>query len=133
MAARRVSLRYVVAAVLLSVGAATATFQLKYAVRDLDRELAATRAQITREHWAVQSVRADLAYLTRPERLVLQAEQLGMVPARGSRLVQVGQILPWQHLRWAEARMLATLPSGAEVPLRVKPMPLMTQVGLGMD
>ena len=41
MAARRLSPRYLIAAALLSVGAAAATFQLKYAVRDLDRELAA--------------------------------------------------------------------------------------------
>ena len=32
--------------------------------------------------------RADLAYLTRPDRLVLQARQLGLVPARGGTLVQ---------------------------------------------
>ncbi len=131
MAARRLSLRYLATVALLSVGAAAATFQLKYAVRDLDRELARTRAEITRELWAVQSTRADLAYLTRPERLVLQAGQLGMVPARGTRLVEIGQILPWQQLQWAGARMLATLPSGAEVPLRPKPMPLMAQFGLG--
>ena len=82
MAARRVSLGYLATAVLLSVGAAVATFQLKYAVRNVEGELGEVRAQITREHEIVQSARADLAYLTRPDRLVLQAAQLGMVPAR---------------------------------------------------
>ena len=35
MAARRVSLGYIVSAAILAVGAAAATFQLKYAVREL--------------------------------------------------------------------------------------------------
>ena len=48
MAARRVSLGYLVSSVLLAVGAAAATFQLKYAVRDLERELAATQARSSR-------------------------------------------------------------------------------------
>ena len=92
MAARRVSLGYLSTAVLLSVGAAVATFQLKYAVRNVEGELATVRAQIAREREVVQSARADLAYLTRPDRLVMQAAQLGMVPARGERLLAASQL-----------------------------------------
>lgn len=133
MAARRVSLRYLVTAVCLSLGAAGATFQLKHAVRDRERELASVRAEIARERWAVQAARADLAYLTRPDRLVMQAAQLGMVPVRGTRLAQVDQIVPWQQVHFAKAPITATLPSGAEVELRLKPAPLMTLVGLEGD
>jgi hypothetical protein len=133
MAARRVSLRYLVTAIVLSLGAAGATFQLKHAVRERERELARIEAQIARERWAVQAARADLAYLTRPDRLVMQAEQLGMVPVRGTRLMQAGQIVPWQQLQLAKAPVATTLPSGTEVELRLKPMPLLTLVGLEGD
>ena len=133
MAARRVSLSYLITAACLSLGAAAATFQLKHAVRGLERQLGEVEAQIAREHWALQSARADLAFLTRPERLVLQAEQMGMVPVRGTRLVQVDAIVPWTQLQLAKAPLPATLPSGAEVSLRLKPMPLMALVGLERD
>ena len=46
MAARRVSMGYLATSVLLSVGAAVATFQLKYAVRDVEGELGKVQAQI---------------------------------------------------------------------------------------
>jgi hypothetical protein len=131
MAARGVSLGYLVTALCLSVGAAAATFQLKHAVRDLERSLAEVDAAIVQERWAIQSARADLAYLTRPERLVLQAEQLGMVPARGTRLVQAEQILTHQQLHFANAAMPATLPSGAEVSLRLRPSALLASLGGG--
>ncbi len=61
MAARRVSLGYLVSAVLLAVGAAAATFQLKYAVRDLERELAATQDQIEQERWAIAGPPAPIS------------------------------------------------------------------------
>ena len=54
MAARRVSLSYLVTAVVLSLGAAAATFHLKHEVRDLERQLAAVEAETARERWAVQ-------------------------------------------------------------------------------
>ena len=133
MAARRVSLRYLLVAMGLSVSAAAATFELKYTVRDLDRELETVRTRIVQEHWALQSARAELEFLTRPERLVMQVAQLGMVPARGARLVQVGQIVPWSQLQFASTPLLVSLPSGAEVPLRVRPMPAMTLIGLEDD
>ena len=123
MAARRVSLGYLVTAACMTLGAAAATFHLKHAVRDLEHSLTVTTAQIAAERWAVQSTRADLAYLTRPERIVLQAGQLGMIPARGGRLVQADQILTHRQLEFATAQMPAVLPSGAEVSRRGKPVP----------
>lgn len=130
MAPRRVSLRYLLTAAALSLGAALATFHLKYAVRDLQRELATTRAKIMQENWAVQAARADLAFLTRPERLAMQAGQLGMVPARGVRLAKVDQIVPWHQVAMTGLSLKAALPSGAEVPLRLRPMPGMAVMKL---
>lgn len=129
MAARRVSLSYLLTAVALSLGAAAATFHLKHAVRDLEREIAKVETEIARERWAVQAAAADLAYLTRPERLVMQAEQLGMVPARGSRVVAADQIVTEQQIRLAKLSVKpATLPSGTTVALRTKPLPLLSLV-----
>lgn len=133
MAARRVSLGYLVSSVLLAVSAAAATFQLKYEVRDLERDLAGVRGRIEQERWALQAARADLAYLTRPDRLVLQAHQLSLVPARGGRIVSAGQLPDWEQLQWAKSPMLAVLPSGGEIELRAKPMLPLGEFGLGPD
>ena len=46
-----------------------------------------TEEKIEQERWAVQADRADLAYLSRPDRLVMQAQQLGLVEAEGGRVV----------------------------------------------
>lgn len=133
MAARRVSLGYLASSVLLALGAAAATFQLKYAVRDLEHDLAATRGRIERERWAIQSARADLEYLIRPDRIVLQASQLGMVEARGGRLASAVQLPDWAQLQWSKAPMSAVLPSGVAVELRAKPMALSLDLDLGPD
>lgn len=133
MAARRVSLGYLVSSVLLAVGAAAATFQLKYEVRDLEGDLAGARARIEQEQWALQATRADLAYLTRPDRLVLQAQQLNLVPARGGRIVSASQLPDWEQLQWAKAPMLAVLPSGGEIELRAKPLPPLAELGMDPD
>ena len=133
MAARRVSPGYLASAVLLSLGAVIATFQLKYAVRSLEGDLAAVKVQIGQERDALQSARADLGYLTRPGRLVQQAGQVGMVPARGGRLLQSRQLPDWAQLQWAKEPMQAVLPSGAEVLLSAKPLPLLADLGVGPD
>ena len=88
MAPRRISLRYSIAAALLTLLAAWATYHLKYEVRD--REMRAgppARRSWQHEREALQVARVDLDYLTRPDRLVVQAGELGMVPGRGARIV----------------------------------------------
>lgn len=133
MAARRVSPGYLASAVLLSLGAALATFQLKYAVRGLEHDLAEVKVQIGQERDAMRSARADLAYLTRPGRLVKQAAQVGMVPARGGRLWQASQLPDWAQLQWAKQPMQAVLPSGAALLLPAKPVPMLGDFGVGLD
>lgn len=133
MAARRMSLGYLISSMVLAVGAAAATFQLKYAVRDLERDLATTKAKIEREGWAIQGARADLEYLTRPDRIALQAKQLGMVSARGGRLARATQLPDWDQLQWANTTMPALLPSGSAIEFRVKPMPLMSNLATDLD
>lgn len=133
MAARRVSLGYLITCAVLALGAAAATYHLKYAVRGLERELAATRARIDQELWAVQAARADLEYLIRPDRIALQAAQLGLVEGRGGRLAVAAQLPDWEQLQWAKAPMPAILPSGVAVELRAKPPAFLADLGLGLD
>ena len=123
MAARRVNLHYTLAAVVLTLLAAWATFHLKYAVRDREIELSRLRAQVEAERQALQLARAELAYLTRPDRLVVHAPELRMVPGGGSRIVDVTQVIPAQQLQLALEPLPALLPSGAETVLRIKPIP----------
>ena len=133
MAARRVSPGYLVTSLVLAMSAAAATFQLKYAVRDLEHELAATSAKIEQERWAIQSARADLEYLTRPDPIARQAGQLGMVEARGGRLARASQLPDWQQVQWANLAMPALLPSGTAIELRVKPAPYVAALAAGLD
>jgi hypothetical protein len=63
----------------------------------------------------------------------MQAEQLGMVPARGGRLARIDQIAPWRQLVLAKEGLTATLPSGAAVPLRFRPLRVMTSLAAEAD
>ena len=125
MAARRVSLGYLVSSMLLSVGAAVATFQLKYAVRDVEDELGDVQAQIAQERWAIcRSARADLEYLTRPDRMVMQAASSAWCRRAAAVWPTAGQLPDWDELQWAQrSDRWHMLPSGAESSFARKPSP----------
>ncbi|HET6467586.1 MAG TPA: hypothetical protein VFG43_04325 [Geminicoccaceae bacterium] len=123
--------RYLMTALVLVVSAAAAVFQLKYEVVRLERELAGLEAQLHSERWTLQTRRADWAYLTRPDRLALQAPQLGMQPARAERIVSVSQIGDRQQIELARNPVDVPLPSGAAVQLRLKPIQVFNLVGGG--
>lgn len=107
-----------------ALGAAALVFQLKGTVRELERELARTERTIEESRWRLQTLKADHAFLSRPERLALQAAQLGMVPATASRLVAVQAIARGQPQEEPAARSVAVvLPSGERTELRFKPSP----------
>jgi hypothetical protein len=126
MAMRRMSLRYSIGAACLTLVAAWATYHLKYEVRDREMELGRLRQQLEHERQALQVARVDLDYLTRPDRLVVQAGELGMVPGRGARIVDPARIPPAQQLQLARQPLVAVLPSGAEALLMVKPLPALS-------
>ena len=116
------SSRSSVVAVVLALGAAAVVFQLKHTVLELERELKTTRQQIEEQRWRQQKLRADRAYLPRPERIAMQARQLGMQPLRPARIAEVGQIVRHDHLELAGKTVPFVLPSGAAVELRIKPV-----------
>jgi hypothetical protein len=124
-------LRYVITTIVLVVLAAGAVFQLKYKVVGLERERMAIETQLRSERWTLQTRKADLAYLIRPDRLALQAAQLGMRPATSALIVNVDQIGDRQQIELANNPVAVTLPSGAAVELRLKPVQIFSLAARG--
>ena len=117
-------LRQALVAIVLIVAAAAAVFQLSYAVVGLERQLASLRHELDNERWVVRTRKADLAYLTRPERLAQQAEQLGLRPARAAQIVELDRIGNRAEVLLSGIGIPVTLPSGTEAELRLRPMPV---------
>ena len=115
-------LRHVIGSLVLIVLVAAAVFHLKYAVAGLERDLREVTAQIDEEQWRLRLRRADLAYLTRPDRLALQADQLRLHPARSAQLVDLVQIGSRAQVELARNPLAVTLPSGQPGALRAKPI-----------
>ncbi len=101
--------------------AAMAVFELKRVVRERERELAALDRAIAEERDRIRTLRADLAWLTRPERIATQARQLGLEPARIDRLVRAEDLPDATALLFAGRSLLVELDPGQLVELRFKP------------
>ena len=72
----------------VAVVMAVIVFQIKYAVQELEGELAAVNHQIVQDQEAIQVLRAEWSYLNRPERIAGLAERyLGLDPANEPQLV----------------------------------------------
>ncbi len=103
--------------------AAMLVFHLKYKVLGLERELSHLRASVVTETWRVRTLRADLAYLSRPGRLAMQAQQLGLHPAGAGSLTSAPEIAKLYDPALAGMALAVVLPSGDRVQLAVKPRP----------
>ena len=71
----------------------------------------------------MRTLRADLAYLSRPERLAMQAQQLGLHPAGAETLTTPPEIAKLYDPALAGMALAVVLPSGDQVQLAVKPRP----------
>lgn len=101
---------------------AMAVFELKLAVHERERELARLQRAIAEERARIRTLRADLAWLTRPERIATQARQLGLEPARIDRLVRVRDLPDATALLFAGRSLTVELDPGEAVELRFKPI-----------
>jgi hypothetical protein len=119
---RRMTPRHAAAALVVVVMAAAAVFHLKYLVVGLERQLVELQDQIEAERWLLKTRRADFAYLTRPDRLALQADQLGLRPAQAAQIVNIELIGNRSSVELARNPLPVTLPSGADGALRAKPI-----------
>ncbi|MCS6779020.1 MAG: hypothetical protein NZ555_04885 [Geminicoccaceae bacterium] len=100
---------------------ATAVFQLKFVVRERERELQAVRRAIEEERWRIRTLAADWAWRTRPERITGHAGRLGLVPARVDRFVRVEDLPDATHLEFAGRALTVDLGDGTAIELRFKP------------
>ena len=124
-------LRFAVSGLLLAALGACGVYVLKYEVRQREGELVELRRGAALERQMIQTLRAEWAFLTRPERLAEQADQLALRPADPRQIAKVGDIAEQRRLELAQTPFSALLPSGSEVTLRFKPMLLPYPSGPG--
>lgn len=116
----------------MAVAAAVLVFEFKGTVRGVERELARVHQQLDEGRWRLQQLKADHAFLTRPERLAMQAEQLGMVPGTAREIATVEAIARDGQLLFADKVVSVALGDGRQVQLRFKPLKPGLQVSRAM-
>ncbi len=106
-------IRLSAAIALVLMGAAALTlYQLKYEVAALEAEHARLARELAAERDAIHVLKAEWAYLDRPQRLAeLAASHLDLVPLGAEKMVTV-DALPWATTTLAEADEAA----GASLP-----------------
>jgi cell division protein FtsL len=105
--------------------AACGVYVLKYQVRQFERELTRLEYAAASERRAIQNLRAEWAFLTRPERLAsLAAQHLDLRPAQPYQIVSIDRIARRRNVELAARSFTAVLPSGDTVPWRLKPVTL---------
>ncbi len=114
--------RNVVFLVLLLLGTAWATFHLKYAVVRLESHTKSLERQIAQAVDDIRTLEADLALRTHPDRMVAVAPALNMVPVDVARLASIEGMPDHARVAYADRVLSVRLPSGAEVPARLKPL-----------
>ena len=95
------------------VGIATWTYQVNYATRDAERRVALLEAQITEEAEKIEVLKAEWAYLNRPERLLRLAEAnfeiLGLAPIDADHYADAAQVaFPSEELKGVILNATAT-------------------------
>lgn len=118
MTARLVLLGALVA--LLAVGGVYGT---KFQAYRFEAEVAELRRAVTAERRRLHALRAEWAYLNRPQRLARLAERhLDLRPATPKEIASLDE-LAREHAVARTPPLVAVLPSGEAVSLRLKPAP----------
>lgn len=95
MSLRITALVYMACFAALSMG----LYLVKYSVQNIQREVAATRAELAQEKESLHLLKAEWAYLNRPDRLNrLAARHLDLVPLNSKRIGEVS-VLPAAAVR----------------------------------
>lgn len=115
----------------LALLAASGLYTLKDRVQRREAELRGLEVAIAAEHAALGRLRAEWAMLNQPGRVArLAAAYLELQPALPNQIVRIDDIPLRLDLELAKRRLTARLPSGAEVPLRLKPAERLALPGL---
>lgn len=106
----------------LALLAAAGLYTMKDQVQHRERELRGLHVAISAERLALDRLRAEWAMLNQPGRIArLAAAYLELQPARPDQIVRVEAIPLRADLENGNRRMIVRLPSGVDVPLRLKP------------
>jgi hypothetical protein len=106
----------------LALLAAAGLYTLKDQVQHRERELRGLHVAISAERLALDRLRAEWAMLNQPGRIArLAAAYLELQPARPGQIVRVEAIPLRADLENGKRQLIARLPSGVAVPLRLKP------------
>jgi hypothetical protein len=106
----------------LALLAAAGLYTLKDQVQHRERELRGLHVAISAEQLALDRLRAEWAMLNQPGRIArLAAAYLELQPARPGQIVRVEAIPLRADLENGNRQLIARLPSGVDVPLRLKP------------
>jgi cell division protein FtsL len=121
------STRFGLATVALALFAACGLYLLKDQVQRRERELQRVQSAIVAERAALTRLRAEWAMLDQPGRIArLARSHLGLQPAQPGQITAIEAIPLRSELELGRLRLTALLPSGGEVPLRLKPPELLS-------
>jgi len=118
--------------VALALLAAAGLYTMKDQVQHRERELRGLHVAISAERLALDRLRAEWAMLNQPGRIArLAAAYLELQPARPDQIVGVEAIPLRADLENDNRRLIARLPSGVDVPLRLKPAARLSAPAVG--
>jgi hypothetical protein len=116
------SARLGLVSLLIALLAASGLYVLKDRVRHLENELRGVQVAIAAERSRVSRLRAESALLNQPGRLArLAGAYLKLQPAQPGQIVRLSDIPLRADLELEKRPLTALLPSGGEIPLRLKP------------
>jgi cell division protein FtsL len=111
----------------LALLAACGLYLLTDQVRRQEHELDLVQNAIAAERGTLSRLRVEWALLNQPSRIArLARAHLGLQPAAPSQIMTIDTIPLQADLELGQLRLTAVLPSGGEVPLRLKPSALMS-------
>ena len=121
------SMKLGIGSLALALLAACGLYLLKDRVQREERELQRVQSAIAAERSALTRLRAEWALLNQPARIArLARAHLALQPAQPGQIVAIEAIPLRTDLELDGLRLTAQLPSGGEVPLRLKPSELMS-------
>jgi len=116
----------------LALLAAAGLYTMKDQVQHRERELRGLHVAISAERLVLDRLRAEWAMLNQPGRIArLAAAYLELQPARPGQIVRVEAIPLRTDLENADRQLIARLPSGVDVPLRLKPAARLSAPAVG--
>lgn len=121
------TVRLGIASLALALVAACGLYLLKDQVQRREHELRSVQSAITVERAALARLRAEWALLNQPGRIArLARAHLALQPAQPGQIATIEAIPLRSEIELGRLRLTALLPSGGEVPLRLKPPELLS-------